>query len=72
MQQLILIVKSEITLIASISIMCLSFWQAQLPQKAIINMFDDKIEIFDNNYTVLENNNKSRLCHNKWLIFDEK
>lgn len=51
----------KITLIASVCIMCFSFWQAELPQKAIINMFDDKIEIFDNNYTVLENNNKSNI-----------
>ena len=51
----------KITLIASVCIMCLSFWQAELPQKIIINMFDDKIEIFDNNYTVLENNNKSNI-----------
>ena len=51
----------KITLIASVCIMCISFWQAELPQKAIINMFDDKIEIFDNNYTVLENNNKSNI-----------
>ena len=36
-------------------------WQLEVPQKIIINMFDDKIEIFDNNYTVLENNNKSNI-----------
>ena len=57
------IIFLKITLIASISIMCLGFWQAELPQKAIINMFDNKIEIFDNNYTVLENNNKSEVVY---------
>ena len=36
-------------------------WQLEVPQKIIINMFDDKIEIFDNNYTVLENNDKSNI-----------
>ena len=39
----------------------ISIWQLEVPQKIIINMFDDKIEIFDNNYTVLENNNKSNI-----------
>lgn len=31
----------------------MSLWQVEVPQKVIINMFDDKIEIFNNNYTVL-------------------
>ena len=47
-------------LIASAGLLVIA-WQLEVPQKIIINMFDDKIEIFDNNYTVLENNNKSNI-----------
>ena len=36
-------------------------WQLEVPQKVIINMFDDKIEIFNNNYTVLNENDKSNI-----------
>ena len=39
----------------------MSLWQVEVPQKVIINMFDDKIEIFNNNYTVLNENDKSNI-----------
>ena len=45
----------------SIPVFAFSAWQLELPQKIIINLINDKIEIFDNNYTVLENNNKSNI-----------
>ena len=36
-------------------------WQFEVPQRIIINLIDNKIEIFDNNYTVLESNDKSNI-----------
>ncbi|MCI7023728.1 MAG: hypothetical protein MR964_05865 [Campylobacter sp.] len=36
-------------------------WQLEVPQKVIINMFDNKIEIFDNNYIVLKEKDKSNI-----------
>ena len=45
----------------SIPMFAFSAWQLELPQKIIINLINDKIEIFDNNYTVLENNDKSNI-----------
>ena len=45
----------------SIPMFAFSAWQLELPQKIIINLINDKIEIFDNNYIVLENNDKSNI-----------
>lgn len=36
-------------------------WQLEVPQKIIINMIDVGIEIFNNNYTVLNENDKSNI-----------
>ena len=49
----------KITLIASVCIMCLSFWQAELPQRLIVNLLPEKLEIVDTNFTYLENPNKN-------------
>ena len=67
----------KITLIASISIMCLSFWQAQLPQMVVfeiasksLDKTDGMREVFidniDKNITLWRTPNKTRLdCEDK-------
>ena len=45
----------KITLIASVCIMCLGFWQAELPQRLIVNLLPEKLEIVDTNFTYCAN-----------------
>ena len=63
----------KITLIASICIMCLSFWQAELPQRLIVNFFGLKINIVDRDYVVLEHkvwNMKDNILVTNWVQYD--
>ena len=48
----------KITLIASVCIMCLSFWQAQLPQRLIVNLLPVKLEIVNDDFEYVENPEK--------------
>ena len=48
----------KITLIASISIMCLGFWQAELPQRLIVNLLPVKLEIVNDDFEYVENPEK--------------
>ena len=48
----------KITLIASICIMCLSFWQAELPQRLIVNLLPVKLEIVNDDFEYVENPEK--------------
>ena len=48
----------KITLIASISIMCLGFWQAELPQRLIVNLLPVKLEIVNDDFEYIENPEK--------------
>ena len=45
----------KITLIASVCIMCLSFWQAELPQRLIVNLLPVKLEIVNDDFEYIEN-----------------
>ena len=45
----------KITLIASVCIMCLSFWQAELPQRLIVNLLPVKLEIVNDDFEYVEN-----------------
>ena len=45
----------KITLIASVCIMCLSFWQAELPQRLIVNLLPVKLEIVNADFEYIEN-----------------
>ena len=49
------IIFVKITLIASICIMCLSFWQAELPQRLIVNLLPVKLEIVNDDFEYIEN-----------------
>lgn len=49
------IIFLKITLIASVCIMCLSFWQAELPQKVIVNLLPVKLEIVNDDFEYIEN-----------------
>ena len=63
----------KITLIASISIMCFSIWQAELPQRLIVNFFGLKINIVDRDYVVLEHkvwNMKDNILVTNWVQYD--
>lgn len=62
----------KITLIASICIMCLGFWQAELPQRLIVNFFGLKINIVDRDYVVLEHkvwNMKDNILVTNWVQY---
>ena len=62
----------KVTLIASICIMCLSFWQAELPQRLIVNFFGLKINIVDRDYVVLEHkvwNMKDNILVTNWVQY---
>ena len=48
----------KITLIASVCVMCLSFWQAELPQKVIVNLLPVKLEIVNDDFEYIENPEK--------------
>ena len=48
----------KITLIASVCIMCLSFWQAELPQRLIVNLLPVKLEIVNDDFEYVENPEK--------------
>ena len=48
----------KITLIASVCIMCLSFWQAELPQRLIVNLLPVKLEIINADFEYVENPEK--------------
>ena len=48
----------KITLIASICIMCLGFWQAELPQRLIVNLLPVKLEIVNDDFEYVENPEK--------------
>ena len=48
----------KITLIASFCIMCLSFWQAELPQRLIVNLLPVKLEIVNADFEYIENPEK--------------
>ena len=48
----------KITLIASVCIMCLSFWQAELPQRLIVNLLPVKLEIVNADFEYIENPEK--------------
>lgn len=48
----------KITLIASICIMCLGFWQAELPQRLIVNLLPVKLEIVNADFEYIENPEK--------------
>ena len=63
----------KITLIASVCIMCLSFWQAEVPQRLIVNFFGLKINIVDRDYVVLEHkvwNMKDNVLVTNWVQYD--
>ena len=63
----------KITLIASVCIMCLSFWQAEVPQRLIVNFFGLKINIVDRDYVVLEHkvwNMKDNILVTNWVQYD--
>ncbi len=45
----------KITLIASVCIMCLGFWQAELPQRLIVNLLPVKLEIVNADFEYIEN-----------------
>ena len=45
----------KITLIASVCIMCLGFWQAELPQRLIVNLLPVKLEIVNDDFEYIEN-----------------
>ena len=45
----------KITLIASVCIMCLSFWQAEVPQTIIVNLLPIKLEIVNDDFEYVEN-----------------
>ena len=48
----------KITLIASVCIMCLGFWQAELPQRLIVNLLPVKLEIINDDFEYIENPEK--------------
>ena len=48
----------KITLIASVYIMCLGFWQAELPQRLIVNLLPVKLEIVNDDFEYVENPEK--------------
>ena len=48
----------KITLIASVCVMCLSFWQAELPQRLIVNLLPVKLEIVNADFEYIENPEK--------------
>ena len=48
----------KITLIASVCIMCLGFWQAELPQRLIVNLLPVKLEIVNDDFEYVENPEK--------------
>ena len=48
----------KITLIASVCVMCLGFWQAELPQKVIVNLLPVKLEIVNDDFEYIENPEK--------------
>ena len=48
----------KITLIASVCIMCLSFWQAEVPQRLIVNLLPVKLEIVNADFEYIENPEK--------------
>ena len=48
----------KITLIASVCIMCLGFWQAKLPQRLIVNLLPVKLEIVNDDFEYVENPEK--------------
>ena len=48
----------KITLIASVCIMCLGFWQAELPQRLIVNLLPVKLEIVNADFEYIENPEK--------------
>ena len=62
------IIFLKITLIASICIMCLSFWQAELPQRIFVSLVGLKINIIDNNYVVLEEKSKWNTRDTWWIL----
>ena len=68
------IIFVKITLIASVCIMCLSFWQAELPQRIFVSLVGLKINIIDNNYVVLEEkskwNTKDNVLVKNWVQYD--
>ena len=45
----------KITLIASVCIICFSFWQAELPQTIIVNLLPVKLEIVNDDFEYIEN-----------------
>ena len=62
----------KITLIASICIMCLGFWQAEVPQRIFVSLVGLKINIIDNNYVVLEHkvwNMKDNILVTNWVQY---
>lgn len=62
----------KITLIASVCIMCLGFWQAELPQRIFVSLVGIKINITDNNYVVLEHkvwNMKDNILVTNWVQY---
>ncbi|MDY6187405.1 MAG: hypothetical protein SPH77_01040 [Campylobacter sp.] len=66
------IIFVKITLIASICIMCLGFWQAELPQRIFVSLVGLKINITDNNYVVLEHkvwNMKDNILVTNWVQY---
>ena len=63
----------KITLIASVCIMCLGFWQAEVPQRIFVSLVGLKINITDNNYVVLEHkvwNMKDNILVTNWVQYD--
>lgn len=66
----------KITLIASISIMCLSFWQAELPQRIVFeSLIEAKVILSDRDYVVLEDKNNfgrtDNIAEGKWESYDD-
>ena len=66
----------KITLIASVCIMCLSFWQAELPQRIVFeSLIEAKVILSDRDYVVLEDKNNfgrtDNIAEGKWESYDD-
>ena len=66
----------KITLIASVCIMCLGFWQAEVPQTIVFeSLIEAKVILSDRDYVVLEDKNNfgrtDNIAEGKWESYDD-
>lgn len=66
----------KITLIASVCIMCLGFWQAEVPQRIVFeSLIEAKVILIDRDYVVLEDKNNfgrtDNIAEGKWESYDD-